>query len=348
MISFWIVAALTAAAASSLVLAFARRARGAAEADPTLTIFKRQLSEVDELAERGLLSGAERDSARVEAGRRLLRAADQPRSRGSGRSPSWSVPAAAAVAPVLALGLYLGLGSPGVGDQPYAERLRAWRASPEGLGPNQAAAVLEAVVRERPDDAQAQRLLGRARLAGGDAIGAVGALEASVRMQPRRADVWIDLAEALLALEPPATAEARRALGEALKLAPGDVTARYWLGAASVAEGQAAAGLNQWRALAAELPAGDPRRQALLNEIASASGAGEPAIRAMVEGLAARLREQPDDPEGWARLVRAYAVLGREADLRQALEIARERFGGQELARIEAEAAAGRQLQRGP
>ena len=33
-------------------------------------------------------------------------------------------------------------------------------------------------------------------------------------------------------------------------------------------------------------------------------------IRGMVERLAARLEQQPNDKEGWARLARAYDVLG--------------------------------------
>jgi cytochrome c-type biogenesis protein CcmH len=33
-------------------------------------------------------------------------------------------------------------------------------------------------------------------------------------------------------------------------------------------------------------------------------------IRGMVEGLAARLAERPDDPEGWRMLGRSWAVLG--------------------------------------
>jgi cytochrome c-type biogenesis protein CcmH len=37
----------------------------------------------------------------------------------------------------------------------------------------------------------------------------------------------------------------------------------------------------------------------------------------MVDGLAARLAANPDDPDGWVRLVRAYAVLG-EAEKRDA------------------------------
>ena len=37
-------------------------------------------------------------------------------------------------------------------------------------------------------------------------------------------------------------------------------------------------------------------------------------IAAMVDGLAARMKERPDDAEGWTMLARSYAVLGRFAD----------------------------------
>ena len=37
------------------------------------------------------------------------------------------------------------------------------------------------------------------------------------------------------------------------------------------------------------------------------------AIQGMVAGLAARLADNPNDPEGWVRLVRSYAVLGDTA-----------------------------------
>jgi cytochrome c-type biogenesis protein CcmH len=48
----------------------------------------------------------------------------------------------------------------------------------------------------------------------------------------------------------------------------------------------------------------------------------------MVDGLAARLRANPDDPAGWVRLVRAYTVLG-ETDRRDAaLAEARSRYAG--------------------
>ncbi len=47
-------------------------------------------------------------------------------------------------------------------------------------------------------------------------------------------------------------------------------------------------------------------------------------IEGMVEGLAARLREQPDDLEGWLRLARSYRVLERpEKELEALAEAAR-------------------------
>ncbi|MDA8707831.1 hypothetical protein N9M10_00500 [Hellea sp.] len=39
-------------------------------------------------------------------------------------------------------------------------------------------------------------------------------------------------------------------------------------------------------------------------------------ILAMVEGLADRLDENPQDPEGWARLIRARTVLGQDEQLK--------------------------------
>ena len=213
--------------------------------------------------------------------------------------------------------------------------------------------MLETIVKQRPRDPEAFGLLGRARLAAGDAFGALLALATAARLQPERGARWLYLAQAQLAQEPPQTAAARRAVQQALALDARDVNARYWLGRVEIAEGRTAEGLARWRALAAELPADDAARQALLNEIAARERgpqAADPAIVAMVEGLAERLERQPDDPEGWARLARAYAVLGRERELSTALAQARRLFADRPaaLARIEAEAAAGRRVQRGP
>ncbi len=51
-------------------------------------------------------------------------------------------------------------------------------------------------------------------------------------------------------------------------------------------------------------------------------------INSMVEGLAGKLEDNPNDFEGWLRLVRAYSVLGRKDDADRALASARKSAEG--------------------
>ena len=52
-------------------------------------------------------------------------------------------------------------------------------------------------------------------------------------------------------------------------------------------------------------------------------------IRNMVESLDAKLAENPDNLEGWLRLVRSYSVMGDRAAAVTALERARQTFPGE-------------------
>jgi len=137
-------------------------------------------------------------------------------------------------------------------------------------------------------------------------------------------------------------ADARALFAAALKADPGQAAARYYLARARIADGEVAGGIAEWRLLAASMPANDSRRAALEAEISAVAASGrltEPAepvapasaevtsaIQHMVDGLAARLRANPDDAPGWVRLVRAYAVMGETASRDQALRAARGRY----------------------
>ena len=63
-------------------------------------------------------------------------------------------------------------------------------------------------------------------------------------------------------------------------------------------------------------------------------------IRGMVDGLAQRLAEDPDDLEGWHRLIRARVVLGEGAAAQAALDAARAAFAGNSGALQRLDAAA--------
>lgn len=63
-------------------------------------------------------------------------------------------------------------------------------------------------------------------------------------------------------------------------------------------------------------------------------------IEGMVAGLAARLEENPDNPDGWIMLVRSYATMGREDKASASYAKALEHFDGnaQVQARLRSEA----------
>src|SRR5579864_4715984 len=244
MIAFWIAAALLSAAAASLIVLRAARAAGQAPADdPTLAVYRRQLGELDELAARGLLPDAERRSARTEAARRLLAAADAPRSApAEPRKGRTAVAVAAAAAPLIALAAYLAVGSPATPDQPYAKRLAAWTqaaksgATASELSAPELGAVLRAVVQRRPGDPVALVYLAHADVDSGDPAAAEQDLRRAVAIEPRNAQLWQLLGEAVvMQAEGASPAGARAAFERALALDPSLVTARYYLGQAKIA-----------------------------------------------------------------------------------------------------------------
>jgi len=342
MIAFWAAAGLISAATAILILYRAAGAAGRAPADVSQLFYRRQLSEIADLAERGLLGEGERRSAEAEAGRRMLAAADAPAAPWSTGGYRNAVLAAAIAAPALALALYLGLGSPGLSDQPFDKRLATWsKANPETLAAPELAALVAQKVKEHPDDPDGYRFLALAEGASGDAAGAVQALKRGLRVAPQRTDLWAMLGEAL-AFENggQVTPEAQDAFREVLKRDPANVAARFELARAQVSNGDRAGGLAAYRAILAALPPGDARAATLQAAIAEAQGAPAPpaagpqglssdqldAVQGMVQGLADRLAANPDDPAGWVRLVRAYAVLGDKAKRDAALKSASQRY----------------------
>jgi cytochrome c-type biogenesis protein CcmH len=338
MIAFWVAAALISAVAAGLVLhAAAQAALNAGSQDPTLALYRRQLTEIDDLADRGLIAPGERKGAHAEAARRLLHAADadvRPWTTDAAlRKP---VLAVAALVPLIALGLYFWVGSPGYPDQTFRSRLAAWRATdPATLSAPEMAAVLQALTVERPRDPEGFHYLAMAHAASDNPSGAARALRRAIELAPERSDLWELLGEAQVAQGGgEVTPQARRAFEQALKLDPKTVTSRFHLARARIAAGDKAGGIAAWRALQADLPMTDPRRGALAAAISQAETGPAPApampqmaaIRGMVAGLAAKLEADPSDGEGWVRLVKSYAVLGDTGKRDAALATARKRF----------------------
>jgi len=52
-------------------------------------------------------------------------------------------------------------------------------------------------------------------------------------------------------------------------------------------------------------------------------------VKNMVAGLAEKLKQDPDNIEGWLRLIRSYSVLHQNEEAKQALKQAQTQFAAQ-------------------
>ena len=249
---FWIMTALMAALAGLLVLAGARRGADAGEV-VTPAVASAELSELDRLKARGLLDEAGWAAARAEAGRRILSAQRDavPIAAGS-RDRFWVLGGIFATV-AGALGLYMLVAAPGLPDQSYERRVDEWSTQLDTLQPPQIAAVVAREVEQRPDDHQALTMLGLARTASGDPIGAVSAFRRAAALQPGDAGAWVRLGQGLV-----------RVNGGSVSGVAEEVAG------AALARGDTAVAREMWGPLIAAMDPRDPDRAQLQARLAGA------------------------------------------------------------------------------
>lgn len=261
MIAFWMMTGLAAALAALLVLAGARRGADAPDAETAAGV--REIEELDRLKARGLMDEAAHAAARAEAGRRLLAQGDAATPAPGPRDRLW-VLGGIGVAVAAALGLYVVIGAPGLPDQAYERRVDQWATELDTLEAPQLAAVVKRVVDDRPGDRRALAMLGVARFEAGDPLGAASAFRRLVELEPSDAQAWTRLGESLVrANDGRVGADAEAAFREAVRHDPDQLGARFFLGEAALARGDAAEVHAQWSPLIAALDPADPRRQDL-------------------------------------------------------------------------------------
>jgi cytochrome c-type biogenesis protein CcmH len=139
------------------------------------------------------------------------------------------------------------------------------------------------------------------------------------------------------------TADAQAAFQRASAITPEDPRSRLFLALARLQDGDALGARDAFSALAQSLPADSPWRSAALDavkeaearmaaatnpgpsdaDVDAAAGMSDTDRAAMIETMVAsldeKLRANPADPEGWARLVRSYVVLGKPEAAKEAL-----------------------------
>ncbi len=354
---FWIlVATLTAAVAAVLILPLLRAAAPASSPHShDIEVYRDQLEELTRDQESGLINGDDAELARAEVARRLLAAGEIDRAAEPAAPTRRSVNVLAQAfvllcLPAIGLCLYLFTGSPGVPAQPLAARL----ADP-GSDINILIARAENHLAQNPDDGAGWEVLAPIYMRNGRVEEAVAAYDSAVRLlgpTPARLGGY---AEALITLSGGlVTTEAQAALRRSLAIDPNDPRSEYYLALGLKQEGKKDEALAAFNRLIAGSPADAPWVPLVKQHVAELSGGaagsvaaaapGNPSaddiaaaqdmsagdrqemIRGMVESLASRLKEDPANLEGWARLIRSHVVLDQKDQAAAALKESQKTF----------------------
>lgn len=301
----FLLALLTTATVGALLVPLLRaRVASSDRFDGELAIYRDQLAEIERSRTAGAIPESEAAAARLEIERRILAAADnaKPATATSPTLHRLLPPALALAIPLFALGLYLKIGHPGLPAAPFVAGAAPQTDQPMDI----ARLVAEARTRagRQPDDPDAQSALGEALTLEADGTVTQAAVEA---------------------------------FNKAIALQPGDPRSLYYLGLHEAQSGDSRAALQRWQELEARSPPNAPFLPMLRAEMARvARSAGlempkptreqqeamaaltpeqrQQAIRGMVEGLATRMKDSPQDRGGWLRLANAWKVLGENAN----------------------------------
>lgn len=319
-------------------------------ADYDLTVYRDQLREVDADVERGLLTTAQAEAARTEIKRRMLAAADKPEGEAAaGKSYKALAAALVVLVPAGALALYALLGNPTLPDMPFASR-------PDKSAHEQMAEIgamvdrLAERLKQTPEDVEGWTMLARSARAMERFDLAAEAYRRLIALGQKDAANYASLGESLLFLAEGVSPDAVAAFQEALRIDPAEVRSRFYLGMARFEQGDAEGAIAIWNDLVTSAPPGaewvagvrariddaarsaglDPAKIAARSPVGSGSvpmpaggapgGDTQAMINAMIDGLAAKLKDNPGDADGWKRLGRAYRV-------QQKLDLAKDAYG---------------------
>lgn len=348
---FWILAALLTLGACLAVLLPAMRGGGrtTADTDFDLTVYQDQLAELERDMARGVIESTEAQQARAEIGRRILKLAGDKQAAGgvtAGRAGRVLATLAILALPVTSWGIYTTTGSPHLHDQPLQARLDAnQEQDPIGM----LVARAESHLTANPEDGRGWDVLAPIYYRMGRYADASVAYRNAIRLLGASDVREAGLGEALAAAAGGMiTDEAQAALERAIAIEPSNPKARFLLVTAMAQEGRDDDARSAWLSMRDDLPEDSPWRGAVAQALAEldrqAAGAGPSSeeieaaglmsdndrtqmIEDMVAGLDQRLRTNPQDAEGWQRLVHSYAVMGRDDAAGDALSRGLEALG---------------------
>lgn len=298
------------------------------------TIYRDQLEALARDLARGSICPADYEATRDELQLRLLDDTEvpqtmQPSSAMGFWTPRRTAAAMAVLLPIASTATYGWLGNPAAVDP-----LAAQRATDAQVA--QMVDTLAARLQANPDNPKGWAMLARSYKVLGRLPEAEQAILKTGNLVNTEPDLMVEYAE-LLAIRAGNSMEGKplELINKALSLDPQNPSALMMSGVAAYQRSDFAAAVTQWEKLMAMLAPGstdalkmaadidDARLRAGMlspaDATTTAAGSMSPErINQMVERLAARLKNTPNDLAGWARLGRAYWVQGRLAEAEDA------------------------------
>ncbi len=371
----WILFAIVTA---SVILAVARplgrAAQPAAGSASEIEAYKLQLADLDREQELGSIGNEEAQQTRTEISRRLLKASRQGAAATvSGKAAAFGTNIAfAALAGFIALGtagLYAFYGTPALSDQPLEARLTA---PPSEQTPGILIANAERQLRANPDNAAAWNDLAPKYFRTMQFDKAAHAYRRAIGLGGQDEEKLMGLFESLAyANEGNISAEAKTVLDTAIAKYPKSLRVRTWLAIRSTQEGKKSEAEQIYREILGENPpaawkgliykqlsalkdepdapaAAAKAAEAALSSAKTAEVKQAPPIDALVERLAARLKQNPADLNGWVMLIRSYAFMNAPEKVREAAASARKQFASDPEALKQIDAAMSAQAQPAP
>jgi len=273
-----------------------------------------------------------------------------------GRAPGWLLAAILVVVPTSAFGLYVFLGQPTMPDQPFAER-KVPKPADMALRRNQVDQMIrdmEARAKQDPTNPNTWAALGQMYQKLGKFAQSVQAYQHLVVTTGRQAEALMALGEAMFVEAGEiVTPAAVKLFKEAKTKRPDHPMTYYYLALQRGKSGDSQGAMDEYAGLLAisqanakwvpeiksrmktlaansdvKVPvvkllppapvAPGPTREQMRQAQGMAPSAQQAMILSMVKRLAGKLKENPDDLQGWKRLAKAYEVLGDTTKLANA------------------------------
>ncbi len=319
-----------------------------------------QLEEVEKDTQRGLINREGAQSARTEIARRLLALEREGKSRKHGvtkNSAKIYIALIVILIPMSGIALYATLGVYGAKDQPFAARQAEIQQAEAKKGPSidDLVARVEEHLTKNPDDGRGWQTLAPIYQRLGQLVKAEIAFTNAIRIGAENKTIMGRMHNGLgqiltMKAEGRVSNQALIHFQKGKKKAPEDPTGYFFEALAFSQLEQKQEAIEAWETLLARFGSDNPpwldvakNTLATLkqespeqlkgpssNDVEAAAALSDEDrkefIKGMVSGLASRLDQNPDDFEGWQRLIRSYVVLGEKDKATEAISKARNQF----------------------